>query len=79
MAAQASGLVSTLYVLLLSRLLEAVPDKACILSDQFCSAVVKRAASSTFMYVVHSSNKEITDSFLISPLLDKGWNSFDNY
>ena len=62
----------------LSRLLEAVPDEPCILPDQLRSVVVKRAARSTFIYIVHSSNKETIDSFLISSLLDKGWDSFDN-
>ena len=66
-------------ILLLSGLLEAVPDESYILPDQLCYVVVKRAASSTFIYIVHSSNKETIDSFLISSLLDKGWDSFDNY
>lgn len=60
---------------LLSRLLEAVPDEPCTLSDQLCFVVVKRPVSSSF----HSSNKETIGSFLILPLLDKGWNSFGNY
>lgn len=70
--------VSARCVLLLSRLLEAVPEPY-ILPDQLCSAVVKRAASSPFIYIFHSLNKETIDSFLISPLLDKVWNSFGNY
>lgn len=78
MEAQVAWL-STLHVLLLSRLLEAVPDEPYILPDQLCSAVVKRAASSAFIYIFHSSNEETIDSLLISPLLDKGWNSFGNY
>lgn len=59
--------LSTLCVLLLSRLLEAVPDEPYFLPDKLCSVVVRRAASSTFVYIVQSSNKETIDSFLISP------------
>lgn len=70
--------VSALCVLLSSRLLEAVPEPY-ILSDQLRSAAIKGAASSTITYIFHSLNKETIDSFLISPLLDKGWNSFGNY
>lgn len=70
MEAQVAWL-STLRVLLLSGLLEAVPEPY-ILPDQLCSAVVKKVASSPFVYIFHSLNKETIDSFLISPILDKG-------
>lgn len=50
-----------------------------ILPDQLCAVVVKSAANNPVIYIFHSLNKETIDSFLISPLLDKGWNSFGNY
>ena len=71
MAAHVAWL-STLCVPLLSKLLEAVPDELYFVPDRLCSVVVRRHTSSIF----HSSNKETIGSFLILPLLDKGWNSF---